>query len=717
MRQFKAAIAFFFLLNVMTLNTLLSLSDFTAERPPDYFKITLIAPTNNPARVQHASVIARELWKIGIEADLAKIGWEPLIKRLYERLNFESSSENGFDIAFIDLPADSSSPGILRQIFHSSNINPPSKGYNCFPINDSTLNDLLDQILVESNAQKRREHILHALNITMWEKHPAMGIYLATNWFALDADLRGFDPFRWGKPYPRPQELYYESSGQKAFRYVINARFVALNPVFSNNYYDKFISYPIQTWTYEYDANMTLQPVLATAKPIPLDSNKTITSYISLHTISSDSPYFNATANTTWGPNPVVDALQYNPFKNAANKSMFLINLRNNIPWHPGWGYELGDRYVTVEDFQWTLGYWMDAELASPLGQTFEAIYGSEPSLAIQKINETMLKLNLRGPLGNGQVAEWLDACALSPLPQHVLDPTFDATPYGGSIGITPDSTVIAAYENHSTYAYNTGKKPPLGTGPYCFESWIENDQKVTLKKFEHWGGSNVNSLWNDSCNSQNNIETYTISVYPSKESAEIDLENEQIDGIDTQFQIAPELPYLVINPNIQILNSESGRIEVMIYNTVHPQLSNRYVRLAISHLVPAQKIIDFILNGSGSAQEVIGFASSNPYNPTEEEWETIGLPALENVTDPYTGEEFKFRGHIHYNLDKAWALMEEAGYDMEPFQRPTPTTVHEHSDNPFPLLPVAIVFTLLGGFQVWLIREYLGKQRDRKRA
>ncbi|MFQ5980915.1 MAG: hypothetical protein ACE5OZ_22480 [Candidatus Heimdallarchaeota archaeon] len=53
-----------------------------AEKPPGYFSVTLVAPTNNPARVQHAQVITRELWKIGIDADLMLVGWDPLVRRM-----------------------------------------------------------------------------------------------------------------------------------------------------------------------------------------------------------------------------------------------------------------------------------------------------------------------------------------------------------------------------------------------------------------------------------------------------------------------------------------------------------------------------------------------------------------------------------------------------------------------------------------------------------
>jgi hypothetical protein len=101
----------------------------------------------------------------------------------------------------------------------------------------------------------------------------------------------------------------------------------------------------------------------------------------------------------------------------------------------------------------------------------------------------------------------------------------------------------------------------------------------------------------------------------------------------------------------------------------MHPKLNNRYVRLAISHLVPRQRIVDYILNGLGRVNEVTGISFLHPAYPPEDEWADIGLPVSENVMDSETGEELKFQGHIRYNRNKAWALMEKAGYDMTAFR------------------------------------------------
>ncbi|MHA2500237.1 MAG: ABC transporter substrate-binding protein, partial [Candidatus Hodarchaeales archaeon] len=490
------------------------------------------------------------------------------------------------------------------------------------------------------------------------------------------------------------------------------------NPALSTTYYDRLIHNPIQGWTYEYDANLSLQPVFAALNPIALGSNETISSLINLNTISNDSPYANATASSTWGSNPNMNAAEYNPYKSSSDNSMFLINLRKDIPWHSGWGYEPGDRHVTVEDFQWTLGYWIEPALASPLREVFAAIYGLNPAIAIQKLNDTTFKLNLRGPWGSGQVADWFDACALSPLPHHILDPSFDATPYGGGIGVTPDNTTIIGYANHTNYAFNTGEKPMIGTGAYYFESWDDVESVVTLKKFDEWGGEwgSETSLWDNPAYNGSNIDTYAVDVYPSKESAELALENGDIDGIDAQFPMGPDIPYLQLKPNIQVLLVEGGNIQAMVYNTKLPLLSDRYVRLAISHMIPAQKIVDFILGGLGSVNELVGIALANPYMPNEEEFKTLGLDVSENVVYPDYIEPLKFQGHIRYDIDKAWALMEKAGYDMGPWRGPPPETTFVEGRNPLPRVPVLAALVVLCAFQILLFNEYSGKKKISKK-
>jgi ABC-type transport system substrate-binding protein len=630
----------------------------------------LIAPTNDPARVQYAQVIAREFWKIGIGANLILLSWDSLQPRLFENSGHKTYAEGGFDIGFMDWSGNPLTPGDLRRFYHSANIGSSSGRPNYYPYNRSGLDALLDQIQTEQDFDSRRTLVNQALDNIVWEYHPATAIYQTNNPYALDAAVKNFDPYRWAMGVPNLAEMYFENDTQSLFAFGSPTAFTDLNPVISNIYYDKLISQPVFSSLYEYDANLSLNPALAAASPIAIGSNDLIASYIDTGVISADSPYSAATGTTIWGENPAIDSGQYNSNVIAENKSMFLIPLKTGIPWHPGYGYKLTDFNVTADDLLWTLSYILNEEVHNPSLASHQAIWGSNSTEAIEKINETMVKVNFRGPLGNGRVADWLEALSITPVP------------YGGqgAIGITPDGTEILGYVDQRSYRYNTGEGTYslIGCGPYRFNSWSDFYKRATLEKFDDWGGYGANSLWNQDAYKDNNIDVYSYTTYSSKYPAEIDLENEYVDGLDYKFQMARDISYFASKENIQVIAFEDAGMESMGYNTMHPKLSNRYVRLAISHLIDRQSLIDNLLDGLGIENDVLGLARQNLFYPTETEWQSIGLNESLNIGD------LRFQGHIRYSIEKAWALMEYAGYDMTPFRvilDTTPPSVSSPAD------------------------------------
>jgi ABC-type transport system substrate-binding protein len=663
-----------------------------ADEPTAYFSLTLIAPTNNPARVQHAQVIKEEFWKIGIQADLVLVGWDILIPRLFESVNFETYDGDGFDVGFVGWTGSPLLPGAFRQFFHSANINKASGASNYYPINDSNLDVVLDNMQAEVDFDQRREYVRQAMDTIIWDYHPVTGIYQVTNPYAIDADVTGFDPTRASFGAVTLPEMSF-GSGPSDFLFATNARFIDLNPIISSSYYDNLIFNPVFSSLYEQDADLIYRPVLADIYPIPVGSNQTLVETgVSVASISADSPWDGSDVTTVWGSNPNIDDASFNPNVTAEDRSMFLIRIRENIPWQPGYGYTLGEYNVTADDFVWTISYLLNEDVPAPNLASAQAVYGTDYTQCIEKINETTFKINYAGPLGDGRVADWLPNLAIAPYPSHILDP---------AVGSTPDGTTVAAYADHRTYRYNTGQGtyPLVGCGPYTLESWDETGQLARLEKFDDWGGYGANSLWSEAAYSANNIDVYGVTVYSGKDAAIIALENEEIDGIDSQFQMGRDIPYLSSKTNIQVLMLEDSGIQTMGYNTFHPKLGNRYVRLAISHVVPRQTIVDYILGGLGVVNEVVGIARQNPYMPSETEWATIGLPTSLNTVDD-EGNAIEFQGHIRYNLDKAWALMEYAGYDMDPWRAYVDRGAEEtgepdeSDDTPLPLLP--IVFAIL---------------------
>ncbi|MFQ5980979.1 MAG: ABC transporter substrate-binding protein [Candidatus Heimdallarchaeota archaeon] len=682
------------------------------ERPDPYFHVVLVAPTNNPTRVLHAQVITSELWKIGIDAELLLTGWDVLIRRMFYSRNFETYAGDGFDIGFVGWsPAWSVTESF--QSYHSALIDKVAGRSNFYPINNSRLDALINKITTTMNLDQRRLYTRQALNIIVWEVHPVTGLYQPGQVVAQDSAIRNLANDFTGIFVSWP-EAYFENDKQSELVAAISRRFSGL--LFGNSLIDGCFNRPTGSHLYEFRPDGMIHPVLAAADPIPLSSADPISQYIDVSQISPDSPYYGATATTLWGPNPNIDAAQYNANVTAANHSMFLIPMREGIPWQPGYGYTADMKLnATSDDLLWTWKYQTNDDL--PPGAIFEPVWGADITNAFEKVNATMLKANFAGLAGDGIAGEWFNELVEAGgfLPRHILDPTFDATPYGGAVGVTPDGTRILPYAEQDRYRRHTGEgdRPIIGTGPYYLERWDEIQQFATYRKFNDWGGYGNKSLWNDPRYQLNNIEILGITVIPTKDQAIIALENEDVDVINQLpgYILNSDVQYLRNRPNIQVDMYLSGGIQFMGYNTLHPKLNNRYVRLAISHLVPRERFVTYLLNSIGAANEFVGLSVESPYYPSEEEWATLGLPISENVVDPETNETLEFQGHIRYNVAKAQALMEKAGYDMNTFREAVRLEGEGASPSqdiePLPLLLASGVIIAIVGAILVLSRRY----------
>jgi ABC-type transport system substrate-binding protein len=455
--------------------------------------------------------------------------------------------------------------------------------------------------------------------------------------------------------------------------------------------------------------------VLATANPIPLNSTGELGDYIDVTQISDDSPYDGAVATDTWGDNPAIDP-EYEATVWETNYSMFLIPIRPDIPWHSAeaYGYSPSALFnVTADDFLWGREYVMDEDHPGPSRSGLIRLFGSA-ALGFEKINDTMIKVNFKGGTGEGVDADWFVNLAFTAYPQHVLNPEFDATAWGGGVGTYPGGGSIPAIADHKTgHAMNTYSDTEyciVGNGPYRFKDWNDVTQTATLEKFVDWGGYGADSLWNDESYTNNNIDIYEYTVIKGKDAAVIALEKKDVDAIDGgNYGLGKDLQYLQSLKDSGVVTKilDEPAVQTMGYNLFHPKLKNRFVRLAISHVIPRQKIVDYILGGLGVATEWVGFSPINPYWPTESEWEDFGLDPSYNSVLP---DGKTFSGHIRYDLDKAWALMELAGYDMDPLRdelEDATETGTGDADSPLPLLPILFAILSLG------ILRLVHKKRD----
>ncbi|MFX0094495.1 MAG: hypothetical protein ACFFBD_22355, partial [Candidatus Hodarchaeota archaeon] len=236
------------------------------------FTTTLIAPTNNPTRVQHAQLITNELPKIGIQGNLLLVGWDVLIPRLFGSLTHADYAGGGFDMGFVGWTGIVLIPSSPFQYFHSSNIDPASWASNCYPVNNATLDGILEYTMNTTDFEQRKEWVGKALKSIVWDIHPVTCIYQEEQCYFMRDNIVGFD----SNLFPTP-ELMSFSDGQSAGHGNINEIIVAsttrpqdYNFLISNSWYDTIVWAPAFEGIITQDTDLNFIPGLAKSMPYPV---------------------------------------------------------------------------------------------------------------------------------------------------------------------------------------------------------------------------------------------------------------------------------------------------------------------------------------------------------------------------------------------------------------------------------------------------------------
>lgn len=163
----------------------------------------------------------------------------------------------------------------------------------------------------------------------------------------------------------------------------------------------------------------------------------------------------------------------------------------------------------------------------------------------------------------------------------------------------------------------------PIGTGPYKFVSW-SSGEKIQLEAFdEYWQG-------------EPSIKDISFMIMTDKNTAAIALESGEIDVL---YAPSPaDRTQLESLENVQFLNEDgSVYMWVVAFNNESEIFKNQKVREAISYAIDRQEMVDGYLDGFGIVTEMPIVPSVFGYDPS-----------------------FK---NNEYNLEKAKALLSEAGY------------------------------------------------------
>jgi ABC-type transport system substrate-binding protein len=316
----------------------------------------------------------------------------------------------------------------------------------------------------------------------------------------------------------------------------------------------------------------------------------------------------------------------------ADDDKTWTVNLRQGVKWHDGVEF-------TAEDVKFTYTAAMADELASQQGAFVKSIVGSPDNIEI--VDDYTLIFHLPEPyafFASGLISEgttgWI-------LPKHVLE--------------------NVPYDQWRTHSFNTGEGTytangqtftgPIGTGPYKYESYDPVTFTNTLtKNDEYWDAQNLESK------GLFGIEQYIVVFIEGSDAAITALKTGEVDVLDSQYSLQAKLGSIEA-PWGDYVGYDAFGVQELGFNMKHPIFGTgvdtplgkqdpsraaeaaRYVRQAISHMVPRESIIANILDGYGTP------GVTTPITPL-----TFGY---DSSYEPYS-----------YDITLAKSLLAAAGYD-----------------------------------------------------
>jgi peptide/nickel transport system substrate-binding protein len=166
-------------------------------------------------------------------------------------------------------------------------------------------------------------------------------------------------------------------------------------------------------------------------------------------------------------------------------------------------------------------------------------------------------------------------------------------------------------------------RKNPVGTGPFKFVEWRENDT-ITLEKNADY--------WQEGLPKLNKVIFRVIPENTARLNALANGEIDVMDGLNNSDEAT-----VLGNENLQVIERPSMNVGYIGLTNTRKPFDNKLVRQAINHAIDKQSIIDAFYGGK--AQPAV-----NPMPPS--------ISGYNDAIEPYP-----------YDLEKAKALLAEAGY------------------------------------------------------
>ena len=552
------------------------------------FKITLIVPGPNPSRKAWAEVVENSFDAAGIDAVRVELDWDTVYSRALtpdtETVG-KTYDDGGFDSLFVGY-AMGIDPDPFA-LYDSSQFPPLGQNYNLWNNSES---DRLCQLIKETTDEATRLQYVTQWQELAYNEQPAATILYTQEVVAFDPTALKADPFILYHYPAWPRVKNWElASGTTQTSIVLAQTGPApeegLNPLLSTSYYD------LTVFDGVFDA---------LAERENLDTKALVPALA-----------------TSW--------------EVAPDEKSWTVHLRDGVTWHDGVDF-------TADDVKFTFDAYFDDDIGCPTGAFIKDIIGSKDNIVV--VDPLTVKFNLPKPY-----AYFVGGVLAPPqgyiLPKHVLENVAAADWKTHTFNTASGSYTVGSYTAHG----------PIGTGPYVYETYDPTTFSNTMtKNANYWNKAALEAA------GQFGIETLYVQQIEDSDPAIAALKSGDVDVLDSQYSLQTKLASIE-QPWGDYVSYDAFGVQELGFNMQHPVFGTgvdtplgkqdptraaeaaRYVREAMSHLIPRQTIIDTITAGYGSP------GLTTPITKV-----TAGY---DNALTPYS-----------YDVNLAKSLLAAAGYD-----------------------------------------------------
>ncbi len=664
---FTLFLVFAFLSNVATMVT-------AQDELEPFFSCHLLAPTNNPVRMQYAQLLETEFAKIGVDVDLDLVAWSAMGPRCYYD-EAGTYSEGGYDMCCMGMSigTPASHPGnSMLGIYHNDAVPPfgynvamwsnRSEKYNDYRAEEGS--NLIDALNKELDLAEAKKQLIDWQKVH-YDAMPQTYVLVQSEVHAVSLGLYGYDPT--GYPFTSAEDQWLtEDYTGTAGKVVLGTsdsgtRFYDF---LGKSVYDQYCSGPVQ------DGLVGNTP--SSEMIIPTDVDREAWMDEHYHDVYGTTGYLERY------PRIAEEMGTYD-----ASGTVYTVTIRDDVYWHDGHKVDA-----------WDVAFGFQAELQPDAGSssysTLKTEFGTDDKANKHgnysfTVTETAgfadkIVFNLQAIYAPFVLAD----LGISVKPEHILgDPDDHGFDAAGDFDVSQWQVQPRDWIQHSMNTANPadegGYKGPIGCGSLVFYNRDSTSKVVTLKKFDgiKWDGDK----WVEDATLKHYLvadgvlddmpDEYTM-VEGDMNSIVANCKEGSVNLIDPQFTMAPILGELQDHEKITAaLSTESGW-QCLYFNPkyedadgVH-QFQKKGVRHGISHAIPREDIVEYLLAGQG----VPGYTAVPITNwGAASQAEMLEYKKTITATDGSKPEADETTAYDSYDLELALDWFETEGYEVQPFR------------------------------------------------